>query len=328
VIDLHNIRRALTSTDEETRRSALHALRASVMPEKQALLFSAMGDESWRVRKEAVESYVHATPDRDSVELLLELIRNEDNAGLRNSAAEAAIRLGPVSAPVLMNMIDDGDADVRKFIIDIMGAIGDPVFVPSLICLLHDPEVNVASAAAEQLGALGDTDVAEQLMEALFLRDEVFFRFSVLGALGVLAKPLPIPGELIQLADQDIFRKAVFDCLGAISDDSSLELLLNGFSCGQKSSRAASLKALYSIYRRSCPTAREKIQDALQLLAGHDVIIGLLELFDSHDGVLAEALIWASDMIKDVRFIPLISALSDEDPDDRIARCRRAWQNS
>lgn len=326
--DLQIICTALTSTDEETRRSALQALRDSTIPEKQALIFTAMGDESWRVRKEAVECYVHSTPDQDSVAQMLELLRDEENAGLRNSAAEAAIRLGPVSAPVLINMIDDGDTDVRKFIVDVMGAIGDPVFAPSLLRSLHDPEVNVASAAAEQLGILGDTGVAEHLMNALFLRDEVLFHFSVLGALGLLSKQMPIPPELLQLAEQEILSKAVFDCLGAISDDSSLEVLLNGLSCRKKNCRAAALKALYTIYRRSSPTAREKIQDALQLLAEHDVIIGLLELFDSHDGVLAEALIWASEMIKDVRFIPLISALSNESPDDRIARSRRAWQTS
>ncbi len=165
-----------------------HALRDCAVSEKQAILFAAMGDENWLVRKEAVERYVHSTPSLDSIGLLLELIRNEDNAGLRNSAAAAAIRLGDRSAPVLMKMIDDSDAAFRKFIIDIMGAIADPIFVPSLICSLNDPEVNVASAAAEHLGTIGDADVVENLKKALFLRDDVFFRFAALRALELLTK--------------------------------------------------------------------------------------------------------------------------------------------
>ncbi len=187
-------------------------------------IFTAMGDESWQVRKEAVEIYVQSAPDLDSVELLLDLIRNEDNAGLRNSAAEAAIRLGSFSAPLLVKMMDDSDAALRKFIIDIMGGIGDPVFVPSLIRALNDPEANVASAAAERLGALGDADAAEHLMKALFLRDDLFFRFAVLGALRLLAKPMPIPSELVQLADNEILRKAVFDCVAAIKDANFISL--------------------------------------------------------------------------------------------------------
>ncbi len=190
----------------------------------QQNIFAAMGDESWLVRKEAVEIYVQSTPDHDSVQLLLELIRNEDNAGLRNSAAEAAIRLGSLTAPLLIKMMDDGDAALRKFIIDIMGGIGDSLFVPSLIRALNDPEANVASAAAERLGVLGDTDAAEHLMKALFLRDDLFFHFAVLGALRVLAKPIPIPGELLQLADNEILRKAVFDCVAAIKSAHLLSL--------------------------------------------------------------------------------------------------------
>lgn len=313
MIDLQEIQYALQSTDEETRRSALNSLRNSNVPEKQTFLFSAMGDESWRVRKEAVDCYVLSNPDHTSVELLLELLRDQDNAGLRNSAAEAVIRLGSAYAPSLNKMIEDPDADVRKFIIDVMGAIGDPVFVPALLQALHDPEVNVAAAAAEQLGTVGNTDASEYLMQSLFLRNEVLFRFSALGALGALSKQMPIPDKLIQLAEQDILRKAVYDCLGTISDDSSLKVLLDGFSCRQKNCRAAALKALYSIYNRSSSPSRLKIRDALQLLKENDIIPGLLDLFDSRDGTMTEALLWASAMIRDARFIPLIiEAYADE----------------
>ena len=272
-----------------------------------------MGDESWRVRKEAVECYVHSKPDLDSVEQLLNLLRNEDNAGLRNSAAEAVIRLGSSTASPLMKIVQDQDADVRKFVIDVMGAIGDPIFVPALLQALNDPEVNVASAAAEQLGALGDTEASESLMNSILERNEVLFRFSALGALGLLAKPVPVPEALIKLADQDILRKAVFECLGNISNESSFRLLLNGFSCHQKNSRTAAVKALYKIYGRSSAVSQATIREALQFLKDNDILTGLLELYDHQDGTLTEALIWISVVTRDVRFIPLlIEAYADE----------------
>ena len=312
-MDLQDIRYALQSVDEETRRSALYSLRNITGHDTQTIIFNAMGDESWRVRKEAVECYVLSKPDLDSVEQLLNLLRNEDNAGLRNSAAEAVIRLGSASALPLMKMVQDQDADVRKFVIDVMGAIGDPLFVTTLLQALNDPEVNVASAAAEQLGAIGDTSAAVHLMQAILARDEVLFRFSALGALGILAKPAPVPEALVKLADQDILRKAVFECLGTISDESSFKLLLNGFSCRQKNCRAAAVKALYKIYGRSSAASQAKIREALQLLKENDIITGLLELYDNRDGVLTEALIWTSVVTKDARFIPLlIGAYADE----------------
>jgi len=272
-----------------------------------------MGDESWRVRKEAVEFYVQSKPGLTSVEQLLNLLRNEDNAGLRNSAVEAVIRLGTVSVSPLMKMVQDQDADVRKFVIDAMGSIGDPAFVPVLLKALNDPEVNVASAAAEQLGALGDVESAELLMQAILARDEELFRFSALGALGALAKPVPVPEALIRLADQDILKKAVFECLGTISDESSFRVLLDGFSCRQKNCRAAAVKALYKIYGRSSAASQANIRDALRLFRDNDIISGLLELYDHRDKVLTEALLWTGVVTRDVRFIPLlIEAYTDE----------------
>lgn len=312
-MDLQDIRCALQSADEEIRRSALHLLRDIPCHDAQAIIFTAMGDESWRVRKEAVENYIYSKPDLSSVGQLLDLLRNEDNAGLRNSAAEAVIRLGSASAPQLLKIVRDQDADVRKFVIDVMGAIGDPIFVPALLHALNDPEVNVASAAAEQLGALGDTSASEYLMKAILTRDEVMFRFSALGALGILAKPVPLPEALVKLVDQDILKKAVFECLGTISDESSFKLLLDGFSCRQKNSRAAAVKALYKIYGRSSAASQAKIREALQLLKENDIITGLLELFDHRDGVLTEALLWTGVVTRDARFIPLlIEAYADE----------------
>lgn len=313
MIPLQEIRSLLQSDDDETRRSALPLLRDFSGQDSQALYFTAMGDESWRVRKEAVECYLRSKPDADSIEQLLNLLRNEDNAGLRNSAAEAVIRLGARCAVPLNAMVSDQDADVRKFIIDVMGAIGDPVFVPALLSALQDTEVNVASAAAEQLGALGVASAADHLMQAILSRDEVLFRFSALGALGVLAQPAPVPDALIRLADQDILRKAVFDCLGTISDESSFKLLLDSFSCRQKNSRAAAVKALYKIYGRSSAVSQAAIGQALQLLKENDIISGLLELYDGRDAVLTDALLWISIATRDLRFVPLlIEAYVDE----------------
>lgn len=277
-----------------------------------------MGDESWRVRKEAVDFYVQSKPGLTSVEQLLNLLRNEDNAGLRNSASEAVIRLGSASVTPLMNMVEDQDADVRKFVIDAMGGIGDPVFVPVLLQALNDPDVNVASAAAEQLGALGDDEAAEQLLQAILARDDELFRFSALGALGALAKPVPVPEALIKLADRDILKKAVFECLGTISDDSASKVLLDGFSCRQKNCRAAAVKALFKIYGRSSAASQTHIREALRLFKEDDIISGLLELYDRRDEVLTAALLWAGVVIRDARFIPL---LIEAHADERTAKC-------
>ena len=97
-----NIQSALKSQDEEVRRRAIQGLRGMQLQKTCSLLFNSMGDESWRVRKEAVEVFVSSDPAEPSITSLLELLRCEDNAGLRNSAAEAVSRLGErASGPLI-----------------------------------------------------------------------------------------------------------------------------------------------------------------------------------------------------------------------------------
>jgi HEAT repeat protein len=312
-MNLQQVRAALVSDDEETRRSALDALSGMPLAQSRDIIFMAMGDPSWRVRKEAVELLVCSMPDRDSLDALLQLLRSEDNAGLRNSAAEAVIRLESAAAEPLIAMVTDVDDDVRKFIIDVMGAIGNRVFVPVLVHALHDPEVNVASAAAEQLGAIGDAGAAPYLFQAITERADVLFRFSALGALGLLAKPAALPEEIKLLANDTILRKTVFDCIGNISDESSFAILFDGLSCRQKSCRAAAVKALYKVYTRSDPEAKNMMNSTMRSLDGSNVVPEVLGLYASADALLTAAVIWFCTMTLDERCVPTLFTASVEE---------------
>jgi HEAT repeat protein len=298
---LSDIRNALRSLDEETRRSALQNLKGRSLQETCELLFAAMGDESWRVRKEAVDVFVAADPDEGAIEALLELLRNQDNAGLRNSAAEAVAKLGPRAATPLNRLTGDKDEAVRKFVIDVMGLIACPEFVPALLASLHDPDVNVASAAAEHLGNFGDTRFIPDLINAIVENDSVLFRFSALAALGKLSSHVPVPDEIIRLADQDILRKGVYDCLGSIGDESVEPILLQGFLSRQRSSRSAAVIAWYRIFSRSSATARTELENTLRGMPADDVVPMLIDLFDLRETVLAEAVTVLLGIIGDMR---------------------------
>ncbi|MEI6206522.1 MAG: HEAT repeat domain-containing protein [Desulfuromonadales bacterium] len=310
---LQEIQTFLQSDDEEIRRSALQMLKGIPVAESLRLVISAMGDESWRVRKESVEAFVSSDPDESALDTLLGLLRSEDNAGLRNSAAEAVIRLGSATALPLIAMVHDPDADVRKVVVDLMGAIGDPLFVKPLLNALRDSDVNVASAAAEHLGSSGDSRIVPDLVQAVVASQAVQFQFSALGALSVLATPAAVPEDFLRLAEQDILRKAVYDCLGSISDATSVAFLMQGFSCQQKGCRSAAIKAIFRIYSRSADEVRQKIINELRSMNGNDLISGLPDLFDSRDSLLTESLIWCSVATGDIRFVPLLmESFADE----------------
>ncbi len=312
---LTDIQVAMSSKDEETRRRGIQELRGKPLHDCCEILFSAMGDESWRVRKEAVEVFVTAAPTHDLIVELLELLRNEDNAGLRNSAAEAVARIGEQAATPLIALSTDSDADVRKFVIDVMGSINSPQFIPSLLARVADSDVNVAAAAAEHLGNLGDPRIVPVLLASLQHNVSDLFRFNILATVGKLAEPGPVPDELYKLADNELLQKAVYECLGSIADETALPLLLDGLSSGRKSCRNAAVTALQRVYSRAGNNseARRTIESALSCLKGSDQVPALMKSFDAGDPKLAEALIELLDIIGDKRSVDvLLTAFGNE----------------
>ncbi|HEX9078008.1 MAG TPA: HEAT repeat domain-containing protein [Desulfuromonadaceae bacterium] len=310
---LSHIQNDLQSQDEEARRGALQSLRSRALGETRELLFSAMGDASWRVRKEAVDVFVAADPDESAIEALLELLRSQDNAGLRNSAAEAVAKLGIRAAAPLTRLLGDRDGDVRKFVVDVMGLIASPEFVPPLLSSLHDADVNVASAAAEHLGNIGDTGIVPDLIRAVVDNDSVLFRFSALAALGKLSSHAPVPDEIVRLADQDILAKGVYECLGSIGDESVVPILLHGFLSRQRSSRSAAVTAWYRIFSRSSATSRQELEGSLRRLPADEVVPTLIDLFGGAETVLAEAITVLLGIIGDMRGAEtLLAAFANE----------------
>src|SRR5450830_1809496 len=87
----------LRSTDEETRRIAVMGLAGFPLEDVKAELFAAMGDASWRVRKEAVMAVVAGEVTDGVMEALVGMLGSQENAGLRNSAVEALEKLGPLA---------------------------------------------------------------------------------------------------------------------------------------------------------------------------------------------------------------------------------------
>lgn len=303
---VQSLQNILQSADEETRRTMIQNLRGRPLQEMCKLLFTAMGDESWRVRKESVEVFVSSGPGEGMIDALLELLRCEDNAGLRNSAVEAVTRLGNAATAPLIRLLDDADADVRKFVVDAMGSIHSMDFVQPLLSALGDVDVNVAAAAAEHLGDLGDARVVPDLIKAIVSNGADLFRFNALAAIGKLAVPAPVPDEIKQLAGNDLLRKAVYECLGSIADDSAVSLLMEGMGVRQKSSRNSAVIALFRLYSRSGTESRQAIESALQRLRGGNLVLLLLESFDPADPLLSEALVALLDIIGDSRCVEIL----------------------
>ncbi|GAM08186.1 phycocyanobilin lyase subunit alpha [Geobacter sp. OR-1] len=287
---VHSLRQLFSSSEEEQRRIAVASLIKLSFSDIREMLYEAMGDESWRVRKEALEVlYRYPIEDR-VIEDMVGLLRASDNAGLRNSACEALEKFGEKSVPVLSRYIDDEDHDVRKFVIDVLGNIGSQEPVPLLIRALRDEDPNVSSAAAENLGKIGDPRAVPELV-AVLDRGNISLCYTVLEALGRIGKPVPVE-TVIALADESLLKKPLIDCLGAIGDVEVVPFLIDGLREKAKHVRAAAASSLLMIREGlSRELAHEKIDAQLRGFAGTDFAREFISAITETEKHLSEPLI-------------------------------------
>src|SRR5262245_10277463 len=92
----------LSSGDDELRRLAVERLALLSAEEAVPRLVARLGDESWRVRKAAVERLAGSADPVLVCEALIAALADGDNPGRRNAALEALVRCGSVAVPPLL----------------------------------------------------------------------------------------------------------------------------------------------------------------------------------------------------------------------------------
>lgn len=302
----------LVSPDEECRRTAVMELACRPLSETRSAIFQALGDASWRVRKEAVDALLAGEIDDGTIEELIDLLRSPDNAGLRNSTVEALERLGKKGVGCLARRISDDDHDVRKFVIDILGSIGDVTTVPLLVGALDDTDPNVSAAAAENLGKLGDPRAVEPLVSTL-AKNDVWLSYTILEALSRIGRPVPM-AVIAPLAAVNLLKKAVYECLGAIGGVEAIPLLVDGLKERVKNARETAALALVKVRERLSETGNAgEIDTRLAELNGSPFVDALIASLDGCDRPVREALIRIIGLIGDERGVGrLLQGCRDE----------------
>ena len=232
--------------DEQSRISVVEAMRGDSGTDAMERLVVAMGDTSWRVRKTATDVLQGFVREGRFVPLLINALRNGDNAGLRNSAVEMLVKVGARAVPALTEAAVDYDEDIRKFAVDILGDIGDDESLDALILALKDDDVNVRSSAAEALGKVGGSMAVEALLSALAIED-LWLRFAVMEALGKVGSSVPLK-PFIEFLDNNFLKKPAIEALGGCDDPEAVSYLVNALSDEKEANRAAAVESLMRLY--------------------------------------------------------------------------------
>lgn len=283
----------LVSALEEERLEGVRALGGYGIERHLQTLLNCFGDSSWRVRKQACELFLGWPKAPQFLGDIVALLHAHDNAGLRNAAVEVLTRMGGQSVSCLLKEIQCSDADVRKFVLDILGDIGDESALGAMVGALGDQDQNVRNAAAENLGKLRAAPAIPALLASMATAN-LWFRFTILAAIAQIGAPVAA-SELLPYKEDPLLRKAVFDCLGKIGDSEVISILCDGLHDRMSNVRAAAALALQRIGRKHPALVGEALQHC-QLGAPAEVLVELLQTSDPQVRLAAVQLLrWLAD---------------------------------
>ncbi|MFO7983061.1 MAG: HEAT repeat domain-containing protein [Desulfuromonadales bacterium] len=296
----------LQSPEEERRLQGLRGLAESTEEFPREWIYQALGDDSWRVRKEGVDLFLRRPENARFADEVVKLLHSEENAGLRNAAMEILIRLGRQAVPHLLSEIGTQDHDVRKFILDILGEIGDPGCVPTLVEALKDPDENVRSAAAENLGKLRASEAIPALLDAMET-DDLWLRFTILEALGQIGGQID-EERLLRFKDERLLRKALIDCLGRVGSVCVVPAIVEALDDDMRNVRESAVVALARIAESYPEEVRRSLSGVRQTAAADHIA----ELLDHQQQGIRQASLKLLGFLSEPRYAPRLLDLLDD----------------
>jgi HEAT repeat protein len=251
------------SSDPDARQKAAYLVAQSTNERNLPLMFELLGDKDWRVRKTIVDGFVRDARI-DIIEGLLNALADPENAGKRNSATEALIRIGDGAiVPIVDRLRVEDDIDVRLSLVNLLGDLRSHAGFDLLLELLQqEKDINVASSIVASLGKYRDATALPALLHLLRTREDLWLKFHVVEALGEIGDRSALPAVLPLYAEKSL-RKPVLEAIGKIADVGTVNFVLRIIHDEEKLNLTA-LRALVRIAEADKPR--------VVALAEHEII--------------------------------------------------------
>ncbi len=257
----------LQGDDPELRRVAVRDLPQAPMAQVLSLLVSALDDDDWRVRKQAIDRLVE-WPDVDGVVgAMIRILADRDDVGARNAAVDALAQIGYTSVMPMVAALDSGDERLRKFLIDGLGLIGDDRAVPALLLMLRNDDTNLCVAAAEALGRIGGDD-AERALQTTLDPAQLHVCSAALEALARLHAGAPMT-YLKPCLENAMLRPPALLVLGW-GELEGVPHLLTALGADKNREHVSAVLGLANMLRRASADDNVTIRDTLRTSIGED----------------------------------------------------------
>ncbi len=152
----------LSDPDPRMRRWAAKDL-AQYAGDASPILVKQLLKESEKSVREVILTSMTQIGDQVTVEGLVKCLRSED-AMLRNEAIQVMKNLPESVAPIMSDLLNDPNDDVRIFAVNILESLRHPHVEQWLIDVVeNDSNVNVCAAAVDLLGEVGTEKASSSL---------------------------------------------------------------------------------------------------------------------------------------------------------------------
>jgi HEAT repeat protein len=264
VTRLLEIEKGLLSADPEERRRATALLVEQKVEGVVPLLLRALGDEDWRVRKEATSAATSMAPAPELLKALVRVLDPGDNVGLRNAAVEALAGHGVSAVEAIAQALPQLDADGKKLAAEALGRSGTPQALTALRSLLVDPDPNVRAAAVEHIAMLGaaSLDAVMPVLESCLDESDRFLTLAALDGLNQLGVVLRWE-RLEPLLKDPILQRASVLAVGRSAHEKAALALAKALENGRGALWETALMALVD-YVRASERTRNQARVALQ----------------------------------------------------------------
>ncbi len=216
----------LKSEDPPTRSMAAEALMNEEISEDAAdALCKLVTDPDKGVRNSA-DLALSINPSILIPKYLVKYISSQE-ISVRNLAGEILLKIGSNAIDAMLRYVDRGNDDDKKFIVDILGLIGDPFASDKIFELLKvNKNDNVILACIEALGHLKYEDSVD-LMIQIYPQNELF-RPTIIEALGKIGSKSAVKFIIESFQYEDELTKfSMIESLGLIGDEETFFFLLS-----------------------------------------------------------------------------------------------------
>lgn len=286
-------------TPENARYASIQAINPAADDAIEKII-QLMGDPSWRVRKASVEKIASFEHTADLIATLTEALSADNNARLRNTAAEALVEIGSGSLEHLVVALGTADSSRRKFIVEILGSIGTDTARVSLFAALNDRDRNVQAAVVEALGSIGGRAVVSELVRRASEAqgDKQLLNYLV-GALGTCKAEVDF--TILEAWEQErSIVRLVGPLLGLSGDPRAFPLLAKHMMDGSRSVRTGALRGVRHAMEVFAPLDLSDLKK--EMFKKPEVLERIREALGDKDPSIAESAFDILVMIGDPEF--------------------------